>query len=172
MGALYCLSHISEGKKTFPFSGKWSTTCQWQPSIKKFPFVIEWGFFPPEVKLFNTVNLNPCLSLWWSYQFYCHFPQSVLILSLPETPVPIATATISDITSPSSRAWPVSDKHPAVHLRVVVSRARRPNHSRVPCPENQVIKELVRLQVGRRVKHPPEVCSHLLRDMHWKRLGK
>ena len=22
MGALYCLSHISEGKKTFPFSGK------------------------------------------------------------------------------------------------------------------------------------------------------
>lgn len=30
--------------------------------------------FSPRGKLFNTVNLNLCLSLRWSYQFYYHFP--------------------------------------------------------------------------------------------------
>lgn len=66
MAALYHLSHMSEGEKkhTFPFAGKCSTSCQGQPSIKKFPFVIRVGS-PPHSrgKLFNTINLNPCLSL-------------------------------------------------------------------------------------------------------------
>lgn len=47
-------------------------------------------------------------------------PQSVLILSLPETPVPIATVTISDMVPRSIGAWPLTDKYPAVHLGGVV----------------------------------------------------
>lgn len=54
------------------FSGNWSTSCKWQPSIKKLPFVMREDF-SPRGKLFNTVHLNLCLSLRWSYQFY-HFP--------------------------------------------------------------------------------------------------
>lgn len=122
MGALYCLSHISEGKNPFPFSGKWSTSCQWQPSIKKFPFVIEWGFFSLEVN-YSTQFIWIHVWAWDEVINFIIFPQSVLILSLPETLVPIATATISDSVPPSNRARPMTDSHPAVRLRVVFSRA-------------------------------------------------
>lgn len=145
------VTHICKKKNTFPFSGKWSTSCQWQPSIKKFPFVIEWGFFFPRGKLFNTVNLNPCLSLRWSYPFY-HFP-SVPILSLPETLVPIATATVSDIIAPSNRAQRMTDKPPVVCLRVVFSRAGRLGHNSLSSIESQAIKELGRLCVCGNVVH-------------------
>lgn len=44
------VTHFWVGKKLlFLFSGKWSTSCQWQQSIKKFPFVIQWGCSSPEV---------------------------------------------------------------------------------------------------------------------------
>lgn len=54
------------------------------------------------------------IRVWaWNEVINFIFPQSVLILSLPEIPVPIATATISDITPASNRAQPMTDNNPA-----------------------------------------------------------
>lgn len=90
--------------------------------------------FSPRGKLFNTVNLNPCLSLRWSYQFY-HFPSVC-----PDIIIAWDSGTHSNSRyfrhhsrkqQSTANDWQSS----SCCLRGVLSRAGRPGHNWRLCIE-------------------------------------